>query len=533
MATKDAPRQETDAHLMASPTERTSTVQHRPVRDPIELVIGNESSQNLPHQEQNRGHIKDLRALIDSTATVVPFVGAGLSIPFGYPGWSPFLLKCADQGGIRSQIQLSLDQGAFEEAASQLEEKLGRKQFNGLIKKVFGAEPIYRRQSGAPARVLWHIASISKHLVVTTNFDRLLERAFRRFSTPFDQVIVGPKLAEIDETTFGRSKALLKLHGDCVDPNDRVLTKAEYDKSYGPGPVPDMTKPAPRMLRRAIEGKALLFIGCALARDRTLSLLTSLTEEHEYARHYAIVSAPEEGAESIEAFCARLYSSGINPIVYPKGRHECVLRVLEYLAPSGAAPLPLRRSYLATGLVNVALSVVFMLFNRIQELPHYGAVILGIPVLVLTCLPVLWSALKHAHTAPSVRWSDRLLPVLDRGAAENTIWNRFMPFVAFVCFPIYTACHLVIRMTYIGGIFERNAPTSTFDGPALYDWRNFDWESLKGHKWVWHDGHGLSAYPALEPQVWRGGAVACALLGIWLLLVIFTGFRANRIRAFR
>ena len=40
-----------------------------------------------------------------SSAGIVPFVGAGLSAPFGFPQWTKFLLEAAEPVGLAGPIQ--------------------------------------------------------------------------------------------------------------------------------------------------------------------------------------------------------------------------------------------------------------------------------------------------------------------------------------------------------------------------------------------------------------------------------------------
>ena len=44
----------------------------------------------------NPEHIRLLRKQVATRPGVIPFVGAGLSVPFGYKGWTAFLLEQAE-----------------------------------------------------------------------------------------------------------------------------------------------------------------------------------------------------------------------------------------------------------------------------------------------------------------------------------------------------------------------------------------------------------------------------------------------------
>jgi hypothetical protein len=68
----------------------------------------------------NRANLRRLREQLETPLRVIPFVGAGLSIPFGFPGWGAFLLSQARAAGIEKQIQKRIDAGEYEEAAEDL-----------------------------------------------------------------------------------------------------------------------------------------------------------------------------------------------------------------------------------------------------------------------------------------------------------------------------------------------------------------------------------------------------------------------------
>ena len=60
---------------------------------------------------------QNLKILDDCRGRLVPFVGAGLSIPFGYPSWDRLLEDLATNVGLQNEVKLHLENAAFEEAA--------------------------------------------------------------------------------------------------------------------------------------------------------------------------------------------------------------------------------------------------------------------------------------------------------------------------------------------------------------------------------------------------------------------------------
>jgi hypothetical protein len=83
----------------------------------------------------------NLRRLIEQLKTslgVIPFVGAGLSRPFGFPLWTDFLITQARSVGIEEKIQERIYAGEYGEAAEDLLNTMGSRAFNDAIEDAFG-----------------------------------------------------------------------------------------------------------------------------------------------------------------------------------------------------------------------------------------------------------------------------------------------------------------------------------------------------------------------------------------------------------
>src|SRR5215475_10003237 len=79
----------------------------------------------------------DLLATQIRRGSVIPYVGAGLSIPFGFDGWTHFLIS-ASPPEIRAKTDNYIKTEKFEEAAEQLQEYLGHLAFEDTLEQKFG-----------------------------------------------------------------------------------------------------------------------------------------------------------------------------------------------------------------------------------------------------------------------------------------------------------------------------------------------------------------------------------------------------------
>ncbi len=306
---------------------------------------------------------------LQSPVGIVPFVGAGLSVPFGYPGWRNFLIEIAKKVDIEKLISELLVAGQHEEAAEALISARGRSD----IENAYGDHKLKGKSlQGAVS----YLPCLSTGPVVTTNFDHVLEKAFEQAGSHFEYVIWGSK-ADITNKALTQSlRVLLKIHGDVTDRTDRVLTKSEYEAVYGSsdGPNIDPSMPLSKVLRTILASRPVLFVGCSLNQDRTVRVLKHVVQNFESVEHYAVV----EQVSSRSEFLARnrfLSDHNIHPIYYPKGRYSLVETLLSYLADErrgGIGPIASLPDYRVSRRKEIKKAIVQLLDENHRIFLDYG-----------------------------------------------------------------------------------------------------------------------------------------------------------------
>jgi hypothetical protein len=269
----------------------------------------------------NQGRFDQLARTFKS-GNLVPFIGAGLSMPSGYPSWTTFLYQCCTESNIEvEKLTEMLNDGLYEEAAQLLHDDMSSPVFNELLDTTFSNEkPI----EGA----LHYLPYLfqDKH-VITTNFDSLLERIYDDKGQAFEagSVKSGRSLSEVARILMGKPRLLVKIHGTCDQVTDRVLLKKEYDLVYqDDGEVSTF-------FDRVIFRDSLLFIGASLNTDRTIKKMEDLTTERghdQLPRHYALLEL-KAGDNRIEKK-QELARANIFPIWYPEGEHDESIEALLY-----------------------------------------------------------------------------------------------------------------------------------------------------------------------------------------------------------
>ena len=279
---------------------------------------------------KNEFTLDELVMQLKTDLGVLPFVGAGLSIPFGFKGWQQFLLAQAGPPEVKAKISERLDRGEYEEAAEELLESMGRFDFQDALNIEFGEKKLSDvKVQGAVA----YLPRLASGPVITTNFDRVLEKIFEESGARFEERIWGPKPKMAQKAVTQNRRYLLKLHGDVLDETERVLTLSEYAKTYGVNDEPakiDFDKPLPRLLRILLMNRPVLFLGCSLHHDRIVQFIQQIGGAEAGLAHYAVVEHPGDAdfAKANKTFS----EYGIRRIWYPKGEHGYVEKILQYLS---------------------------------------------------------------------------------------------------------------------------------------------------------------------------------------------------------
>lgn len=257
--------------------------------------------------------------------TVVPFVGAGVSVAGGFPTWKDHLRKQGKTAGIAAAvIEALLAKGEYEAIIEAIETMRGAETFAQEIRDAFS-------KAGKLEAITLRITELFKDTLITTNYDRLLEQAF--------DVGPGEEVQVINSTNAMTPRdpakiAIIKLHGDVRLPGTCILGKRQYDQAYGETSL-DLTRPVPRLLQYHYTTSNLLFIGCSLNNDRTIQVFRAVKENQrakgiiDLPQHFSIEQAPEAVAE-LTTRNAGLLKLGITPIWFPRGEYAKVEAILRH-----------------------------------------------------------------------------------------------------------------------------------------------------------------------------------------------------------
>jgi SIR2-like domain len=230
-------------------------------------------------ERENAAALEILISQLRSPMGVVPFVGAGLSVSFGFPSWQKFLTDASEfHSDPKSVIEL-ITNGDYIGAAGRLFAESADR-FQLMVAQAFGSKVSEEQARQGSVSLL---PTLAKGPVITTNFDHVLETAFQAAGRPFDYVITGPQPDSVIRVMHRNELALIKIHGDAFDRSARVFTGSEYEAQYSatagnPDSTPEGATVS-KLARIMFTNRPLLFLGCSLDRDRTLDVLKTLHHE--------------------------------------------------------------------------------------------------------------------------------------------------------------------------------------------------------------------------------------------------------------
>ena len=266
----------------------------------------------------------------------VLFCGSGLSAWAKLPTWTALLREIV--GELEQELQDTsnteelnrlLDAGKLLEVADHCKEALGRRYNDILAQQLRGDKgPIPEPHKA--------IVQMPFAAVVTTNYDKLLERSFAavgslpKTPTHRDVDALGPLL-------FDGSFFILKAHGDIDRPDSMVLTTRDYQEIIHANPAFNS------IFSAILLTKAVLFVGYSLndpdfrlLLDRQLTVFRGNVPER-----FALMSGLGRVERDVLWRTAK-----IRVLPYDVGKHEQVLDFLHALlsevvqAPAEAAAPP-------------------------------------------------------------------------------------------------------------------------------------------------------------------------------------------------
>jgi len=225
------------------------------------------------------------------------FVGAGLSMNAGYPSWNDLIKKLTELGqkqNIFSKdkaaelMKLNNESNKQLLVAQELYDEFGRSSFESELARIF-------HEKHDPSDVHLELPRIPFNLVVTTNYDQLIENAYAKIDGSIPKIYTHQDAADFSDALWRGSFFILKAHGDVNRKSSIVLTQKDYRTIIH-------SAPGYRAVLSAIfTTKSILFIGASLTDPETELLLSFLHDAFHGSGQYHYALVPESQFSEIEA----------------------------------------------------------------------------------------------------------------------------------------------------------------------------------------------------------------------------------------
>ena len=230
----------------------------------------------MPRSQLDDFYSQFLEALDEGNAAL--FAGAGLSQPSGFVNWKGLMKDIADELGLNVDKETDL----IAVAQYHVNDRMGgRSRLDKLLIEEFTKDAEISENHRL-------IANLPLHTVWTTNYDILIEQAFREAQKRVDVKISKEDLAI---TLPGRDAIVYKMHGDISRPSDAVLTKEDYE-TYNTNRELFSVK-----LQGDLVGKTFLFLGFSFTDpniDYILSRIRSLIGPKNQREHFCVIRMPQK-----------------------------------------------------------------------------------------------------------------------------------------------------------------------------------------------------------------------------------------------
>lgn len=272
-------------------------------------------------------NIKDLQK-----QNYIPFIGSGMSVPFGYSDWGSFLSSVMDEYyNPNEKEHIELDRLLAEGEYLLLAEKINSLLNNGIaeeVRKKFNN----RKMIDVPAEsnYIYLLRKASVKTFVTTNFDGVIEENIK---IPADSIYLPSNLIKsgdaIEAIRTGKG-GLIKLHGTWDKLESIILTKSEFDCAYNKENTALM-----ETVDYLWNSSVLLFLGCGLKKDYLIERICQLASAKKQNWHYAILAYPEVDAKKVKRELVRLK---IRPIWFENGKFDQIQVILKMISTDNPEP---------------------------------------------------------------------------------------------------------------------------------------------------------------------------------------------------
>ena len=216
---------------------------------------------------------------------IVPFIGAGLSVPFKVPTWKEMIENITERYAVgnlsflKDAVNLSLERHDYWKAIDALKDYalIEDQDIQSEIVKIIDDYQILLEDSNLHNYV--DICNMNFNLHLTTNYEHLLHKHLNCTNIPIEMKAINFNTQDLFET-----KRVCHLHGHISNPGTIVISRESYESLYE-------DKKYDNLLKIVTGTKRLLFLGFSFD-DQFIRTLIKDHKEYFQGNHYVILNNP-------------------------------------------------------------------------------------------------------------------------------------------------------------------------------------------------------------------------------------------------
>lgn len=238
----------------------------------------------------------------------VIFIGAGLSAGAGMPDWKALVRQLSDAMGLPRRDNGDVDH--YLDLAQWFVENHGAAALSDIIATLFGGD------RSRPTLAHYLLMSLPVHVVITTNYDTLIERTLRALRR-HPITIVEQK--DVARTARSEGVCVVKFHGDAATGKGIVLSRDDYDAFF-------RTRPAMALLLEGLLlNQTFLFVGYGLKDPNFRQIYSRIADMLRGAEREAFALTVDGASETSALLTDQWRRKGLHLLAAPgEDRAGCI-----------------------------------------------------------------------------------------------------------------------------------------------------------------------------------------------------------------
>lgn len=186
-----------------------------------------------------------------SVQRLIPFIGAGFSIPLDLPSWKQLIIDLGKDLGYADDLYLL--HGNYQQLA-EYGKLVDEKKWNAFIQKMrVGFDSRESNERRKISKQHLSLSELNVNTIYTTNYDPHIERAFEDKGKKVKTIITLKDFIQPDKENYNLE--VIKFHGCLTEQDSIILTENQYYKRM------ELEHPLDQRLRSDALSNSLLFIG--------------------------------------------------------------------------------------------------------------------------------------------------------------------------------------------------------------------------------------------------------------------------------